>query len=125
MAIENSLKALQTFSHDSIYILANQIAENNKAIVYVTALAKADSTRSWNDSIRIDNLEQALKGWGPDLTDAVKEAATVSATVAADSALWNKAVEVADSAWGNAVSLLWQQALLPVCICIMTVLKAM
>ena len=99
VAIENSLKALQTFSHDSIYILANQIAENNKAIVYVTALAKADSTRSWNDSIRIDNLEQALKGWGPDLTDAVKEAATVSATVAADSALWNKAVEVADSAW--------------------------
>lgn len=126
-AIENSLKALNTFSHDSIYILANQIAENNKAIVYVTALAKADSTRSWNDSIRIDALEQALTGWGDDLTEAVKEAAKVAATVAADSAkwnqvaatvgadsakwnatsalvsqksaLWNKAVEVADSAW--------------------------
>jgi ABC-type transporter Mla subunit MlaD len=113
VAIENSLKALNTFSHDSIYILANQIAENNKAIVYVTALAKADSTRSWNDSIRIDALEQALTGWGDDLTEAVKEAAKVAATVAADSAkwnstsetvdaksdLWNKAVEVADSAW--------------------------
>lgn len=126
-AIENSLKALNTFSHDSIYILANQIAENNKAIVYVTALAKADSTRSWNDSIRIDKLENALMGWGDDLTEAVKEAAKISATVAADSAkwnqvaatvgadsakwnatsalvsqksaLWNKAVEVADSAW--------------------------
>ena len=126
-AIENSLKALNTFSHDSIYILANQIAENNKAIVYVTALAKADSTRSWNDSIRIDKLENALMGWGDDLTEAVKEAAKVAATVAADSAkwnqvaatvgadsakwnatsalvdeksaLWNKAVEVADSAW--------------------------
>ena len=126
-AIENSLKALNTFSHDSIYILANQIAENNKAIVYVTALAKADSTRSWNDSIRIDNLENALMGWGDNLTEAVKEAAKVAATVAADSAkwnqvaatvgadsakwnatsalvdeksaLWNKAVEVADSAW--------------------------
>lgn len=127
VAIENSLKALNTFSHDSIYILANQIHENNKAIIYVTALAKADSTRSWNDSIRIDKLENALKGWGDDLTEAVTEAAKVAATVAADSAkwnqvaatvgadsakwnatsalvseksdLWNKAVEVADSAW--------------------------
>lgn len=127
VAIENSLKALNTFSHDSIYILAKQIHENNKAIIYVTALAKADSARSWNDSIRIDKLENALKGWGDDLTEAVSEAAKIAATVAADSAkwnqvaatvgadsakwnatsalvseksaLWNKAVEVADSAW--------------------------
>ena len=123
-AIENSVKALE---NDSVQKYAKQIHENNKAIVYVTALAKADSTRSWNDSIRIDKLENALKGWGDDLTEAVTEAAKVAATVAADSAkwnqvaatvgadsakwnatsalvdeksaLWNKAVEVADSAW--------------------------
>ena len=123
-AIENSVKALEK---DSVQKYAKQIHENNKAIVYVTALAKADSTRSWNDSIRIDKLENALKGWGDDLTEAVTEAAKVAATVAADSAkwnqvaatvgadsakwnatsalvseksaLWNKAVEVADSAW--------------------------
>lgn len=123
-AIENSVKALE---NDSVQKYAKQIHENNKAIIYVTALAKADSTRSWNDSIRIDKLENALKGWGDDLTEAVAEAAKVAATVAADSAkwnqvaatvgadsakwnatsalvsekseLWNKAVEVADSAW--------------------------
>jgi len=123
-AIENSVKALE---NDSVQKYAKLIHENNKAIIYVTALAKADSTRSWNDSIRIDKLENALQGWGDDLTEAVKEAAKVAATVAADSAkwnqvaatvgadsakwnatsalvseksdLWNKAVEVADSAW--------------------------
>ncbi len=78
---------------------AQLIQNNNKAIVYVTALAKADSARSWNDSIRIDELQQALQGWGPDLKEAVTEAATVAATVAKDSALWNNAVQVADSAW--------------------------
>lgn len=124
VAIENSVKALE---NDSVQKYAKLIHENNKAIIYVTALAKADSTRSWNDSIRIDKLENALMGWGDDLTEAVTEAAKVAATVAADSAkwnqvaatvgadsakwnatsalvseksdLWNKAVEVADSAW--------------------------
>ena len=124
VAIENSVKALE---NDSVQKYAKLIHENNKAIVYVTALAKADSTRSWNDSIRNDKLENALQGWGDDLTEAVTEAAKVAATVAADSAkwnqvaatvgadsakwnatsalvsqksdLWNKAVEVADSAW--------------------------
>ena len=95
-AIQKSVNAL---NNDSVSKYAELIHNNNKAIVYVTALAKSDSIRSWNDSIRIDALEQALQGWGPDLTDAVAEAATVAATVAKDSALWNKAVEVADSAW--------------------------
>ncbi len=123
-AIRQSVVALE---NDSVSKYAELIHNNNKAIVYVTALAKADSTRSWNDSIRIDKLENALKGWGDDLTEAVTEAAKVAATVAADSAkwnqvaatvgadsakwnatsalvseksaLWNKAVEVADSAW--------------------------
>jgi hypothetical protein len=94
--IDESLNALK---NDSINKYAQLIQNNNKAIVYVTALAKADSARSWNDSIRIDELQQALQGWGPDLKEAVNEAATVAATVAKDSALWNKAVEVADSAW--------------------------
>ena len=94
--IDESLNALK---NDSINKYAQLIQNNNKAIVYVTALAKADSARSWNDSIRIDELQQALQGWGPDLKEAVTEAATVAATVAKDSALWNKAVEVADSAW--------------------------
>ena len=95
-AIQKSVNAL---NNDSVSKYAELIHNNNKAIVYVTALAKSDSIRSWNDSIRIDALEQALQGWGPDLTEAVAEAATVAATVAKDSALWNKAVEVADSAW--------------------------
>ena len=94
--IDESLNALK---NDSINKYAQLIQNNNKAIVYVTALAKADSARSWNDSIRIDELQQALQGWGPDLKEAVTEAATVAATVAKDSALWNKAVEVADDAW--------------------------
>ncbi len=94
--IDESLNALK---NDSVNKYAQLIQNNNKAIVYVTALAKADSARSWNDSIRIDELQQALQGWGPDLKEAVTEAATVAATVAKDSALWNKAVEVADDAW--------------------------
>ena len=87
--IDESLNALK---NDSINKYAQLIQNNNKAIVYVTALAKADS-------VRIDKLEDALKGWGPDLKEAVTEAATVAATVAKDSALWNNAVQVADSAW--------------------------
>jgi len=103
LAIQKSVEALE---NDSVSKYAELIHNNNKSIVYVTALAK-------NDSVRIDALENALKGWGPDLTEAVAEAAKVSATVAADSAkwnttsetvnekseLWNKAVEVADKAW--------------------------
>ena len=95
-AIRQSVVALE---NDSISKYAELIHNNNKAIVYVTALAKADSTRSWNDSIRIDNLEQFITAWGDDLAGATAEAAKVAATVAADSAIWNKAVEVADSAW--------------------------
>jgi hypothetical protein len=95
-AIRKSVVALE---NDSISKYAELIHNNNKAIVYVTALAKADSTRSWNDSIRIDNLEQFITAWGDDLAGATAEAAKVAATVAADSAIWNKAVEVADSAW--------------------------
>ena len=95
-AIRQSVAALE---NDSISKYAELIHNNNKAIVYVTALAKADSTRSWNDSIRIDNLEQFITAWGDDLAGATAEAAKVAATVAADSAIWNKAVEVADSAW--------------------------
>lgn len=117
-AIENSVKALE---NDSVQKYAKQIHENNKAIAYVTALAKADSTRSWNDSIRIDKLENALKGWGDDLTEAVKEAAKVAATVAADSAKWNQVAATvgADSAKWNATSALvseksdlWNKAVL-------------
>lgn len=105
VAIENSVKALE---NDSVQKYAKLIHENNKAIVYVTALAKADSTRSWNDSIRIDKLENALKGWGDDLTEAVTEAAKVAATVAADSAKWNQVAATvgADSAKWNATSAL-------------------
>ena len=88
-AIQQSVNALK---NDSVSKYAELIHKNNESIVYVTSLAK-------NDSIRIDALETALQGWGPNLTDAVAEAATVAATVAKDSALWNKAVEVADSAW--------------------------
>jgi len=103
LAIQKSVEALK---NDSVSKYAELIHNNNKSITYVTALAK-------NDSIRIDALENALQGWGPDLTEAVAEAAKVAATVAADSAkwnattetvnekseIWNKAVEVADSAW--------------------------
>lgn len=105
VAIENSVKALE---NDSVQKYAKLIHENNKAIVYVTALAKADSTRSWNDSIRIDKLENALMGWGDDLTEAVKEAAKIAATVAADSAKWNQVAATvgADSAKWNATSAL-------------------
>ena len=80
--------------------LADRILKNNQAIVYATALAKADSARSWNDSIRIDKLQNAMqKAWGDDLEAAMLNAAKVAATVAKDSDKWNKAVEVADSAW--------------------------
>lgn len=80
--------------------LADRILKNNQAITYATALAKADSARSWNDSIRIDKLQNAMqKAWGDDLEDAMMKAAKVAATVAKDSDKWNKAVEVADSAW--------------------------
>ena len=95
-AIRQSVVALE---NDSVSKYAELIHNNNKAIVYVTALAKADSTRSWNDSIRIDNLQKFVTAWGDDLEGATAEAAKVAATVAADSAIWNKAVEVADSAW--------------------------
>ena len=95
-AIRQSVVALE---NDSVSKYAELIHNNNKAIVYVTALAKADSTRSWNDSIRIDNLEKFVTAWGDDLAGATAEAAKVAATVAQDSAIWNKAVEVADSAW--------------------------
>ena len=80
--------------------LAEQVVKNEQTILYVTALAKADSARSWNDSIRIDNLESAMtNAWGDNLAEAMQKAAKVAATVAADSDAWNKAVEVADSAW--------------------------
>lgn len=95
-AIRQSVVALE---NDSVSKYAELIHNNNKAIVYVTALAKADSTRSWNDSIRIDNLEKFVTAWGDDLAGATAEAAKVAATVAQDSAIWNKAVEVADNAW--------------------------
>ena len=95
-AIRQSVVALE---NDSVSKYAELIHNNNKAIVYVSALAKADSTRSWNDSIRIDNLQKFVTAWGDDLEGATAEAAKVAATVAADSAIWNKAVEVADSAW--------------------------
>ena len=95
-AIRQSVVALE---NDSVSKYAELIHNNNKAIVYVSALAKADSTRSWNDSIRIDNLQKFVTAWGDDLAGATAEAAKVAATVAADSAIWNKAVEVADSAW--------------------------
>ena len=95
-AIRQSVVALE---NDSVSKYAELIHNNNKAIVYVTALAKADSTRSWKDSVRIDNLEKFVTAWGDDLAGATAEAAKVAATVAQDSAIWNKAVEVADSAW--------------------------
>ena len=80
--------------------LAEQVVKNEQTILYVTALAKADSARSWNDSIRIDNLVSAMtNAWGDNLAEAMQKAAKVAATVAADSDAWNKAVEVADSAW--------------------------
>ena len=87
LAIQKSVEALE---NDSVSKYAELIHNNNKSIVYVTALAK-------NDSVRIDALENALKGWGPDLTEAVAEAAKVSATVAADSAKWNTTSENTNS----------------------------
>ena len=94
-AIRQSVVALE---NDSVSKYAELIHNNNKAIVYVTALAKADSTRSWKDSVRIDNLEKFVTAWGDDLEGATAEAARVAATVAQDSAIGYKAVVVAERA---------------------------
>ena len=63
--------------------LAKRIAENNK----------------WITKLSNDTLKPFIYCWGPDLQTAMTNAANVFNTVSHDSAEWNRAVEVADSAY--------------------------
>ena len=63
--------------------LAKRIADNNK----------------WIAKLSNDTLKPFIYCWGPDLQTAMENAANVFNTVSHDSAEWNRAVEVADSAY--------------------------
>ena len=63
--------------------LAKRIAENNK----------------WITKLSNDTLKPFIYCWGPDLQTAMTNAANVFNTVSHDSAEWNRAVQVADSAY--------------------------
>lgn len=63
--------------------LAKRIADNNK----------------WIAKLSNDTLKPFIYCWGPDLETAMTNAANVFNTVSHDSAEWNRAVEVADSAY--------------------------